>query len=613
MLGNSSQQMNKGTIICVDDERNILLSLHDSLSQIATGYAIELAESGVAALSIITELSQNQIEVPLIICDRAMPEMDGATLLTQLHQQFPKTAKILIAELAEISHAIQASDRTHLYRYITKPWDEADFSLTVREALRSYEQAKQIAAQNQTLKQMHLELQREIANRRRAEALLVYDALHDTLTGLPNRTLLVERLEQAIRTVRYDSTYQFAVLFIDLDRFKIINDSLGHTIGDELLVAISTRFRQCLRNTDIIARLGGDEFAVLLEEIQDTSDAIQIAQRLLESLCTPFNLKGHTVAASASIGVVVGSSSTAYDSAADLLRDADLTMYHAKKTGRAGYALFDRQLHVQTLKLLKIQSDLHQALERQEFILCYQPIVALSTGKLIGFEALVRWHHPQQGLISPGDFIPVAEETGFIIFLGEWVLREACRQMHQWQLQFPLHSPLTISVNISGKQFSQVNFVQQIEQILLETGFDAHLLKLEITESVLMENAQSSTSMLSQLQALGIRLSIDDFGTGYSSLSYLHRLRLDTLKIDRSFVRDVDRSVEQIEIIRTIIALAWNLGMDVVAEGIETKKQLFQLRSLKCEYGQGYLFAKPLDRAAIETLLAQDLPLQYLS
>jgi diguanylate cyclase (GGDEF)-like protein len=608
MLKDSLQLMNRGTIICVDDERRMLHDLRDCLSPIIADYAIELADSGVAALSLIAELAQNQIEVPLIICDRAMPEMDGATLLSHLHGQFPKAQKILITELAGLNEAIQAVDRVNLYRYITKPWDETDLGLTVREALRSYEQAKQLAEQNQTLKQMHLELQREIANRRRAEALLVYDALHDALTGLPNRTLLVERIEQAVRTARYDSAYQFAVLFIDLDRFKIVNDSLGHTVGDELLVAISTRFRNCLRNTDIVARLGGDEFTVLLEGIQDPSDATQVAQRILESLCTPFNLKSHTLAASASIGIVMGS--TAYENAADLLRDADLAMYHAKETGRSCYALFNRELHVQTLKVLQIQSDLRQALEREEFVLHYQPIVSLSTGKLIGFEALVRWQHPQQGFISPADFIPTAEETGFIIFLGEWVLREACRQMRQWQQQFPLHSPLTISVNISGKQFSQANFVQQIEQILLETGFDAHLLKLEITESVLMENA-NSTTMLSQLQALGIRLSIDDFGTGYSSLSYLHRLRLDTLKIDRSFVRDVDLNVEKIEIIRTIIALAWNLGMDVVAEGIETKKQLFQLRSLKCEYGQGYLFSKPLDCEKIETLLAQDLPLHY--
>lgn len=601
--------MNRGTIICVDDERNMLHDLRDCLRQIVGDYAIELAESGVAALSLIAELTQNQIEVPLIICDRAMPEMDGATLLSQLHGQFPKTQKILITELSGLNEAIQAVNRVNLYRYITKPWDETDLSLTVREALRSYEQAKQLAEQNQTLKQMHLELQLEIANRRRAEALLVYDALHDALTGLPNRTLLVERLEQAIRTARYDPTYQFAVLFIDLDRFKIVNDSLGHAVGDELLVAISTRFHNCLRTTDIVARLGGDEFTVLLEGIQDPSDATQVAQRILESLCTPFNLKSHTLASSASIGIVMGS--TAYENATDLLRDADLAMYHAKETGRSCYALFDRELHVQTLKLLQIQSDLRQALEREEFVLHYQPIVSLGTGKLIGFEALVRWQHPQQGFISPAEFIPTAEETGFIIFLGEWVLREACRQMRQWQQQFPLHSPLTISVNISSKQFSQVNFVQQIEQILLETGFDAHLLKLEITESVLMENAKSSTTMLAQLQALGIRLSIDDFGTGYSSLSYLHRLRLDTLKIDRSFVRDVDLNVEKIEIIRTIIALAWNLGMDVVAEGIETKKQLFQLRSLKCEYGQGYLFSKPLDCEKIEALLAQDLPLHY--
>jgi diguanylate cyclase (GGDEF)-like protein len=601
--------MNRGTIICVDDERSMLDDLRDCLSQIAVGYAIAQAESGVAALSLITELTQNKIEIPLIICDRTMPEMDGATLLSHLHGQFPKTQKILITELAGLNEAIRAVESANLYRYITKPWDETDLGLTVREALRSYEQAKQLAEQNHLLKQMDLELQREIANRRRAEALLVYDALHDALTGLPNRTLLVERLEQAIRTARHDPAYQFAVLFIDLDRFKIVNDSLGHTVGDELLVAIATRFRHCLRNTDIIARMGGDEFTVLLENIQDSSDATQVAQRILESLCTPFNLTGHTLAASASIGIAMGS--TAYDNAADLLRDADLAMYHAKETGRACYALFDRELHVQTLKLLQIQSDLRQALERQEFVLHYQPIVSLNTERLIGFEALVRWQHPQQGLISPAEFIPTAEETGFIIFLGEWVLREACRQMRHWQQQFPLHSRLTMSVNISGKQFSQANFVQQIEQILLETGLDAHLLKLEITESLLMENAKSSTAMLDRIQALGIRLSIDDFGTGYSSLSYLHRLRLDTLKIDRSFVRDVDLSVEKIEIIRTIIALAWNLGMEVVAEGIETKKQLFQLRSLKCEYGQGYLFSKPLDAEKIETLLARDLPLHY--
>lgn len=611
MLSNFPKSMNRGTIICVDDERSILRGLHDCLSPIAADYTIALAESGVAALNLIAELTQNNIEVPLIICDRAMPEMDGTTLLSKLQEQFPKTQKILITELTGLNEAIAAVERAKLYRYITKPWDETDLGLTVREALRSYEQDKQLGLQKQQLKQIQLELQREISNRRRAEALLVYDALHDALTGLPNRTLLVERIEQAIRTARYDAAYHFAVLFIDLDRFKIVNDSLGHTVGDELLVAISTRFRQCLRNSDIVARLGGDEFTVLLENIQDANDATQIAQRILESLCNPFNLKGHTLSSSASIGIVMGS--TTYENAADLLRDADLAMYHAKQTGRACYALFDRELHVQTLKLLQIQSDLRQALERQEFVLHYQPIVSLSTDKLMGFEALVRWQHPRQGFISPGEFIPIAEETGFIIFLGEWVLREACRQMRQWQQQFPQHLPLTISVNISGKQFSQVNFVGQVEQILQETGFDAQLLKLEITESVLMENAKSSTVMLSQLQALGIRLSIDDFGTGYSSLSYLHRLRLDTLKIDRSFVRDVDLNVEKIEIIRTIIALAWNLGMDVIAEGIETKKQLYQLRSLKCEYGQGYLFAKPLACEQVEALLAQELPLQYLN
>jgi diguanylate cyclase (GGDEF)-like protein len=601
--------MSRGTIVCVDDERGVLLSLRDQLHRIvASDYAIELAENGAEALSLIAELTQEQIEVPLIICDQIMPGMGGATLLSQFHRQYPKTLKILLTGLARLDDVIQAVNQANIYRYITKPWDETDLGLTVREALRSYEQNKQLAEQNRILQQMNLELQREITHRRRAEAQLVRDALHDGLTGLPNRTLVLERIEQAIRIARQDPTAQFAVLFIDLDRFKIVNDSLGHTVGDQLLVAIAQRLRHCLRDGDIVARLGGDEFTVLLENVSVPMEAIQVAQRILETLSTPFNLKGHTLSSSASIGIVMGS--TAYENATDLLRDADLAMYHAKETGRACYALFDRKLHVKTLKLLQIQSDLRQALEQQEFVLHYQPIVSLSTGKLMGFEALVRWQHPQQGFISPGEFIPIAEETGFIIFLGEWVLREACRQMRQWQLQFPLHSPLTISVNISGKQFSQVNLVQQVEQILLETGFDARLLKLEITESVLMENAKSAITILNQLQALGIRLSIDDFGTGYSSLSYLHRLRLDTLKIDRSFVCDVDLNVEKIEIIRTIIALAWNLGMDVVAEGVETKKQLFQLRSLKCEYGQGYLFSKPLAPEAIETLLAQDLPLR---
>ena len=443
---------------------------------------------------------------------------------------------------------------------------------------------------------------RDITERKQLEEKFVYDACHDGLTGLPNRSLCIERLRHAISLAKRREDYLFAVLFLDLDRFKNINDSLGHLMGDQLLIAISQRLKKCLRSGDMVARLGGDEFVILLDDINDISYATQIAERIKNELMLPFNLSSNEVFVGVSIGIAM--STTDYDRPENLLRDADTAMYQAKALGKARHQVFDKGMHIRAVALLQLETDLRRAVERQEFQLHYQPIISLQTGRLTGFEALVRWQHPLRGIVSPAEFIPMAEETGLIVPLGWWVLQAACRQMYAWHVQFPVNSHLTISVNISGKQFAQPDLTEQIKQILQKTGIEACSLKLEITESVLVENAESAVAMLMQLQALGIRFSIDDFGTGYSSLSYLHRFPIDTLKIDRSFVKGIDIDPEKLEIIRTILALACNLGMDVVAEGVETRKQMYQLKALQCEFGQGYLFSKPLDAEMAEAFIA---------
>jgi EAL domain-containing protein (putative c-di-GMP-specific phosphodiesterase class I) len=348
--------------------------------------------------------------------------------------------------------------------------------------------------------------------------------------------------------------------------------------------------------------MGGDEFTVLLEDIIELGDATQIAERIQQTLTIPFNLNGHEVFTTVSIGIAI--STIGYDRPEDLLRDADSTMYRAKALGKARCEVFDQSMHDRAMERLQLEIDLRGAIERQELQVYYQPIVSLNSGKVAGFEALLRWQHPTRGFVSPSEFIPIAEETGLIISIGWWVLQQSCWQMRTWSEQFLHKPPLIISVNLSGKQLSQTNLVEKIQHILRDTGLCPESLKLEITESVLVENADAAAAKIKQLKALGIKLSIDDFGTGYSSLSYLHRLPIDTLKIDRSFVNHVDCDPEKIEIIRTIVALAWNLGMDIVAEGVETKKQMFQLQALRCEYAQGYLFSKAVDSQMAEILIS---------
>ena len=428
-------------------------------------------------------------------------------------------------------------------------------------------------------------------------------AFHDSLTGLPNRAMFTELLKAEIESSNRRDPRMFAVLFLDLDRFKNINDSLGHTHGDLLLVAFAERLERTLRPVDTLARFGGDEFAILITGMADPTDTVRVAQRIQDELSEPFVLDKNSAFATASIGIAL--SSSGYDRPEDILRDADIAMYRAKENGKARYELFDHGMHARAVSRLQLESDLRQAIENNEFCVYYQPIVSLETGRLAGFEALVRWNHPRRGLVSPADFIPVAEETGLIVPIGQWVLNEACAQVRQWQLDSPSHRALSLSVNLSARQVAQPDLLDRIKEALATSTLNPHCLKLEITESVVMENAEAAVLMFKQLRSLGVQLSIDDFGTGYSSLSYLHRFPLNYLKIDRSFVTRLTTDNDN-AIVRTISTLARNLGMEVIAEGIETDEQYQQLKMLGCEYGQGFLFSRPVNNDAVAHLLAQD-------
>jgi diguanylate cyclase (GGDEF)-like protein len=416
-------------------------------------------------------------------------------------------------------------------------------------------------------------------------------AFHDELTDLPNRALLTEHIKLAIERPRSRDEQFFALLFLDLDRFKNINDSLGHIAGDQLLVATARCLEDCMRPMDTVARLGGDEFAILLDGLDHVDDAILVAERIQQSLTRPFTLNGHEVFVTTSIGITF--SNGGYQDPENVLRDADTAMYRAKESGKARYEVFNSTMHSRAVALLKLENDLRRAIERNEFKVYYQPIIDLTTDQVSGFEALVRWYHPDRGLVPPDEFIGIAEETGLIVEVGSMVLREACRQLREWQASAELKS-LTVAVNLSAKQFAQQDLVKQVKEILRETGLEPRYLKLEITETVVMENAEVARNMLSQLCALGVQLSIDDFGTGYSSLSYLHRFPVTALKIDRSFIGRMGAHGENCEVVKTINTLARNLGMSVVAEGIETEDQLLQLKAMGCDYGQGYHFSRPL-------------------
>lgn len=443
----------------------------------------------------------------------------------------------------------------------------------------------------------------DITNRKRAERQLHHNAFYDGLTGLPNRALFVNRLEQAVGRAQRRADYKFAVLFLDLDRFKNINDSLGHNAGDTLIKEMSKRITHCLRLGDTPARLGGDEFTILLDDIEDVNHATRVAERFQQELSLPVTIDDHDIIPSISVGIAV--STTGYQNAQDVLRDADIAVARAKALGTGRREVFDTRMHERAVTLLRIESELRRALEKQAFEVYYQALVNLETGKLAGFEALARWPHPARGMVSPGEFIPIAEDTGLIIPMDQWVMRESCRQFNEWEERAGRRLPLFMSVNLSSKQFSQANLVEQIEHSIQTAHFEPHRMKLEVTESAIMDNTESAAAMLLRLREMGFQLAIDDFGTGYSSLSYLHRFPMDTLKIDRSFVKAMsDRG--EVEIVRAIITLAKNFGMTIVAEGVETADQLRLLREQHCHLGQGYFFSRPLTGEAAYALIQSD-------
>ncbi|HXZ41942.1 MAG TPA: EAL domain-containing protein [Terriglobales bacterium] len=460
---------------------------------------------------------------------------------------------------------------------------------------------------------------RDITERKRAEERLEHTALHDGLTDLPNRTLFLERLQRSFDRARKNPNYRFAVLFVDIDGFKVFNDTMGHGVGDGLIIEISRRLGNCLRFEDtlsrpaakpgggfhqgdeVLARLGGDEFTILVGSIQDPSDAMRVANRIQDAL-GPFTVEGREVFISASIGIAL--STTPRATAEELLRDADIAMYRAKTLGKSRCEFFDQEMHTKAVTRLDLETDLRRAVDEQEFRLHYQPIVQLETGRIAGFEALVRWQRTPQCLVFPDSFIGIAEATGLIVPLGKWILREACREAQLWQARYPQDPALSVTVNVSPRQFADPQLVSDINEALDETGIDPSRLHLELTESAAMADPARTNQILSQLKNLGIEISLDDFGTGYSSLGRLRRFPVDVLKIDRSFVTHMDSDAEARQITRLIIEFAHTVNLQVIAEGIENTAHIDHLRSLGCEFGQGYFFSKPVDHDGVERLLA---------
>jgi diguanylate cyclase (GGDEF)-like protein len=593
-------------ILVVDDTPDNLRILSASLTQ--RGYQVRCVKNGVMAL-----LTAKKNPPDLILLDIKMPDMDGYEVCRKLKANDATSGIpiIFLSALDDVFDKLKAFEVGGV-DYVTKPFQIEEVIVRVQHQLSlrvaqakiyqlNAELERKVHQRTAELEAVVSQLHQEVAHHKQTQQKLLQQALQDELTGLPNRTLFMEHLQKALKDLRRHQNTLFAVLFIDLDRFKVINDSWGHTVGDQLLIAFTRILKECIREIDTLARLSGDEFTILLENLQDVNDAIAFANRLLDKLTIPIHLDVCSVFVNASIGIVLGSPH--YQNGTELLRDADIAMYRAKALGKGRYAVFDREMYTQTVQLTQLETDLRYALERQEFLLHYQPVVSLATNQIIGFEALIRWQHPERGLVYPGDFIEIAEDTGLIVPIGKWVLQEACQQLSTWQQQFPAASSTFISVNLSSRQLKQFDLIYQLAEILRHTGLDGQNLRLELTESMLMDHGEKTLELLSQIKRQNIQLSIDDFGTGYSSLSYLYRFPIDALKVDRSFISPIGTAVKNCEIVKAIITLAHSLSLVAIAEGVETPHQLEQLKKLGCDAAQGYLFSKPVDAQLVARLL----------
>ena len=574
--------MKPAKILVVDDEKDLERLIKQRFRKKITAKQLDFifVKNGVEAIRKL----QTKDAVDMVLTDINMPEMDGLTLLTRL-PEIDQTLKAVVLSAYGDLPTIRVAMNRGAFDFITKPIDFQDLEITIDKTVTF---VKQIREQKQQLQQALEQLR--------------YQAFYDPLTGLPNQHYILGRIRQCIEW-RQQRNSLFAVLCLSLEGFKAVKYGLGHALSDRLLVEVARRLETYLHPTDMVARCGTDEFAILLTDLPNFKQAENKAQQLCQVLRNPFKLNRSVVSSNIYIGIV--NSTIDYDQPEDFLRAADTAMNYAKMPGKPNIVVFDTGMQASILERLELEADLQRAIEHQQFHLNYQPIVSLSTGKIVGFEALVRWQHPTRGWISPDKFIPLAEETGLIIPLGKWVLSEACRQLSVWQEQLSHQMPLSISVNLSGIQLWNPDVLQSIDEILDSLSLSGSHLKLEITESILMDKESEAKAVLAQLKQRQIQLSIDDFGTGYSSLAYLQSFPIDTLKIDRSFISGIEHQEKNLDITRTIITLAHSLELDAIAEGVETPAQLEILRALGCEYGQGYLFSPPLEGSAVVNFMAK--------
>jgi len=573
-------------ILIVDDEPESIRLIQQRFRKKiqAKEFDFLFALNGVEALQKLQENYQESHQIDIVLTDINMPCMDGLTLIGRLSEIDETLKAVVISAYGDMPNLRKAMNQG-AFDFLTKPLNFQDLEVTIQKTLDQVQQARQRQQQTQA-----------------SHDALLKVAFYDPLTGLPNHAWFMNQIAQLLQRQPAAADSSHAILFIDLDRFRRVNDSLGHTIGDLLLQEVARRLEACLHEPDVVARLGGDEFAILLQTIRDDSYALEVAKRVQEQLSQPLILEGLEIVSAASIGITLGVQN--YHHPEDLLRDANLAMYCAKAKGRGLYEVFDPVMQIRVRESLRLENDLRWAIDRGELSLHYQPIISATTGQLSSFEALIRWQHPTTGWIPPMEFIPLAEETRLMIPIGWWIFQTACRQLRLWQEQFPSYAHLKLNVNFSAVQLQQLQVVEQIQEILTRTGLEGQDLKLEITESYLIEDIPAQINILQRLKALGMQICIDDFGTGYSSLMRLHEFPVDTLKIDQSFIRRIEpQSEKNLETIKLIITLAHSLGMDVVSEGIENADQLQTLKDLGCNLVQGFLISRPLNSQAASQFL----------